>query len=127
MTTRSRRYLGTRWRRHVVHRLLTSGQVPGMFGIGDNTTEYNSMFKRGDFHLNGDVDEFWCGGDENKWMYIRQKSTGMLWVNDGNYGTYGTRGSRVTTRLLVSIRRNSRNVLSFKRTKIRKIYSRSKL
>ena len=25
---------------------------------------------------------------------LRQKSTGMLWVNDGNYGTYGGRGSR---------------------------------
>ena len=74
---------------------MTSGQVPGMFGIGDNNTEYTAQFQRGDFHLNGDVDEFWCGGDENKWMYIRQKSTGMLWVNDGNYGTYGTRGSRV--------------------------------
>ena len=25
---------------------------------------------------------------------MRQKSTGMLWVNDGNYGTYGGRGTR---------------------------------
>ena len=72
----------------------TSGNTPGFYGIGDNATRYQSMFKRADFHLNGDIDEFWCGGDENKWIYIRQKSTGMLWISDGNYGTYGTRGSR---------------------------------
>ena len=72
----------------------TSGQVPGLYGIGSNQTRYNSMFRRTDFHLNGDIDEFWCGGDEHKWIYIRQKSTGMLWISDGNYGTYGTRGSR---------------------------------
>ena len=73
---------------------LTNGQVPGMYGIGDNATRYISQFQRTDFHLNGDVDEFWCGGDEHKWFYFRQKSTGMMWVNDGNYGTYGSRGSR---------------------------------
>jgi len=72
----------------------TNGQVPGLYGVGDNSTRYNSMFRRTDFHLNGDIDEFWCGGDEHKWIYIRQKSTGMLWISDGNYGTYGTRGSR---------------------------------
>ena len=73
---------------------MTSGQVPGCLVLVITILIY-AQFQRGDFHLNGDVDEFWCGGDENKWMYIRQKSTGMLWVNDGNYGTYGTRGSRV--------------------------------
>ena len=62
--------------------------------LGDNSTRYISQFQRTDFHLNGDIDEFWCGGDEHKWMYMRQKSTGMLWVNDGNYGTYGGRGTR---------------------------------
>ena len=62
-----------------------------MYGTGDNATRFISQFQRTDFHLNGDIDEFWCGGDEHKWMYMRQKSTGMLWVNDGNYGTYGGR------------------------------------
>ena len=27
--------------------------------------------------MNGDIDYFWIGGDENRWFYIRQKSTGM--------------------------------------------------
>ena len=61
------------------------------------------MFRRTDFHLNGDIDEFWCGGDEHKWIYIRQKSTGMLWISDGNYGTYGTRGSRYKTDIGITL------------------------
>ena len=45
---------------------LTNGQVPGMYGLGDNATRFISQFQRTDFHLNGDIDEFWCGGDEHK-------------------------------------------------------------
>ena len=74
---------------------FTNGQVPGFYGLGDNSTRYTGEFRRPDFHLNGDVEEFWCGGDEHKWIAFRQKTTGMAWYNDGNYGTYGTRGTRV--------------------------------
>ena len=42
------------------------------------------------FAHNGDVDYFWCGGDEQKWFMFRQKSTGMLW-NAMQHHTYGNR------------------------------------
>ena len=79
---------------YVVHRLLNKRSSSWYVRLRDNATRFISQFQRTDFHLNGDIDEFWCGGDEHKWMYMRQKSTGMLWVNDGNYGTYGGRGTR---------------------------------
>ena len=44
--------------------------------------------------MNGDIDYFWIGGDENRWFYIRQKSTYVV-EHDGNYGTYGGRGQSV--------------------------------
>ena len=72
----------------------TSGAWPiGSPGYTD--THHIGSFRREGHFLNGDIDFFWCGGDENKWLYIRQKTTGMLWVHDGNYGTYGGRGQSV--------------------------------
>ena len=37
------------------------------------------FLEKNGIHMNGDIDYFWIGGDENRWFYIRQKSTGMLW------------------------------------------------
>ena len=72
----------------------TSGAWPiGSPGYTD--THHIGSFRREGHFINGDIDFFWCGGDENKWLYLRQKSTGMLWVHDGNYGTYGGRGQSV--------------------------------
>lgn len=72
----------------------TSGAWP-IGSPGYTGTHHIGSFRREGHFLNGDIDFFWCGGDENKWLYIRQKNTGMLWVHDGNYGTYGGRGQSV--------------------------------
>ena len=72
----------------------TSGSVP--FGSpGYTGTQYLGSWRRMSFAHNGDVDYFWCGGDEQKWFMFRQKSTGMLWNHDGNRHTYGNRGQSV--------------------------------
>ena len=72
----------------------TSGSVP--FGSpGYTGTQYLGSWRRMSFAHNGDVDYFWCGGDEQKWFMFRQKSTGMLWNHDGNHHTYGNRGQSV--------------------------------
>ena len=77
---------------------FTGYQTAGNSPIGSpgyTGTYHIGSWRRMGFHMNGDIDYFWIGGDENRWFYIRQKSTGMLWVHDGNYGTYGGRGQSV--------------------------------
>lgn len=72
----------------------TNGNSP-IGSPGYTGTYHIGSWRRMGFHMNGDIDYFWIGGDENRWFYIRQKSTGMLWNHDGNYGTYGGRGQSV--------------------------------
>ena len=77
---------------------FTGYQTAGNSPIGSpgyTGTYHIGSWRRMGFHMNGDIDYFWIGGDENRWFYIRQKSTGMLWNHDGNYGTYGGRGQSV--------------------------------
>ncbi len=77
---------------------FTGYQTAGNSPIGSpgyTGTYHIGSWRRMGFHMNGDIDYFWIGGDENRWFYLRQKSTGMLWNHDGNYGTYGGRGMSV--------------------------------
>jgi alpha-tubulin suppressor-like RCC1 family protein len=69
--------------------------TPGWGPIGYTSAHYWGSFKRLNFRPNGDVDDFWCGGDSNDgWFALRQKSTGACWELNGGYAN-GGRGHSV--------------------------------
>jgi len=68
---------------------------PGWAPIGYTSGHQFGTFKRLNFRPNGDVDEFWIGGDnEDDWIAMRQKSTGACWEMNGGYAD-GGRGHSV--------------------------------
>jgi len=72
----------------------TSGSVPGVGAEGATDSIQWGSFRRLDFFMNGDIDEFWVGGDTGQWCVIRQKNSDMVWSYNGNYAA-GARGSGV--------------------------------
>ena len=72
----------------------TNGSVPGVGAEGATDTIQWGAFRRLDFFMNGDIDEFWVGGSDAQWAVIRQKNTDMVWSFNGNYAA-GSRGSGV--------------------------------
>lgn len=63
----------------------TSGSVPGANPSGGTSTLQWGAFRRLDFYMNGDIEEFWVGGDESQWCIIRQKNSDLVWQTNGRY------------------------------------------
>lgn len=70
----------------------TAGNVPGANPTGGTSTLQWGAFRRLDFFMNGDIDEFWVGGDESQWCVIRQKNSELVWQTNGNF-TNGSDGA----------------------------------
>ncbi len=74
-----------------------AGQMPGFARIGGHDSHQFGAFKRLNFRPNGDIEDFWPGGETGAefQIAIRQKSTGQTWQSSGNY-TNGALGHSVS-------------------------------
>lgn len=64
----------------------SGGGVP-IGADGADIAHYSGTFVSSDSAIQGTIDEFWFGGDEQKWCIIRQKDTGYTYITDGGNGT----------------------------------------